>query len=40
MFFSSSTMTDHRNNVNEIIHEKLTGTPLFREGTRNPNEKQ
>lgn len=40
-FISYSSLTaDHRNNVNEMIHEKLTGSPLYREGSRAPNEKQ
>lgn len=39
-FFSDSSLpVDHRNHLNEIIHEKLTGGPLYRERSSTPNEK-
>lgn len=36
----SLRMIDHRNNINEIIHEKLTGSPPHRDGSSAANEKQ
>ena len=32
--------TDHREHGNRMIHEKLTGSPLYQGSTLDPNERE